>query len=107
MPELSIAKDVRSPASKDTAQIIREGVRSGAESELYRRITGSDIVYDPNDPSVEQRVQQTVQEAVGKQEYVDAQGKRHSLPRWDSRTQFELFAAGAERMMEVVKGKGK
>jgi len=82
----------------EAASPLKKGMVAGAQSELYRRITGSDVVYDPEDPSVEQKVVETATQAVKQGFYFDTQGKRHELT-WDGPTQVKLATEHMKRVM--------
>ena len=70
-----------------------------ARAQINYQITGSDRIYDANDPTVDQALQ--------KGEYIDAQGKKCKTPSLgrglDSQTSFHLATERMKRMVELLK----
>ena len=83
-----------------------------ARAQINYLITGSDIIYDPNDPKVEEAFNKRVDQALQKGEYVNAQGQRCKtlgLGRGlDPQTSLHLATERMKRIVEQLKaGEGK
>ncbi len=92
------------PEKKFGLEDFKKMIDTTARHELYYRITGQDKIWDPNDPTVAQNVDATVNKALREGSYRDTEGKQHIVGFWSDQEKGELALTRLKRLISPSKG---